>query len=392
VIFIASLLLFNLGYAQSPDSASKESFVFYISEEVTNANEEDEKQIIQLWKDYLMAGNFEDPNSPYWSFEQMKIPDEYLWAVGIPKLKTRDYQVQCKVIGVFAVNDGYFCLQSSFMHKGLGLDEEIHLDAISTVYAKKYNGKFLLVSSAEYYKTVLEHHKVGSINYYVHPFHKFDKEKAQKMHEFNQFIAKELNVEPMEFDYFVANNSRDIVGIWGYHFMNRMFEPVQTGGVASVHNKLIYAGNNSEYYAHELVHLYTFDIYPEFGHFWLGEGIATFFGGSNGETLDWHLGKLKGFIEANPDYDLSNLDNLEMEIPNGEYKSDFRYVIGGFIIKKVYDKYGISGIFEALRVKGNDNHNSFFNFLEEKLEVNRNDFQDYIKGEIKKLDTTMYKQ
>ena len=389
-IFIVFVLIHLISYTQNQTEKLNGNLEFFTSSDVMNAEGQSEKEIIELWKNYLKEGKFQDNKSPYWSFDNMKIPDEYLWAIGVQNLSTRDYKTQCKIIGIFPVEKNYYALKSAFTH----IDEkgEIHLDTITSVYAKKIKGKYLLISSAEYYKDVLEHHRVGNINYYVHPFHKFDIEKANKMNEFNIFLANEFNTKPMEFDYFVANNARDIVDIWGYEYVKRMYIPNQTGGIASIHNKLIYAGNNSEYYPHELVHLYTYELVPKDYHFWIGEGIATFYGGSGGYTLDWHLEKLKSFLNENPNYDLSDIDRLDTEIPNGEYKTDFRYVIGGFLMKKVYEKHGVEGLMEALQITGGNakefhksggSNEDFFNFLKEKLGIEKQDFDSYIKREIK---------
>ncbi|MFT6783942.1 MAG: hypothetical protein ACJA1A_003884 [Saprospiraceae bacterium] len=161
---------------------------FYIHEEVTNADGEVEGQLIELWQNYISDDNFQDINSQYWSFENMKVPDESFWAIGISSLKERDYKVQCKVIGIFEVGNGYWSLISSFSH----LDEsgEMHLDVISSGYAKKIKDQYLLISSAEYLKTVFEYHKVGNINYYVHTFHTFNLAEAKRMNEFNVDMAK----------------------------------------------------------------------------------------------------------------------------------------------------------------------------------------------------------
>lgn len=400
ILFLTFALILNICGAQNEKEKSKthSNIQFFTGSEVMNAQDEPEKEIIELWKNYLLEGKFQDDRSPYWSFDDMKIPDEYLWAIGVQNLNSREYKVQCKIIGIFPAEKNYYALKSAFTY----IDDkgEIHLDTITSVYAKKFGNKYLLISSAEYYKDVLEHHKVGNINYYVHPFHKFNIKEAKKMNEFNIFLAKEFNVEPMEFDYFVANNARDIVDIWGYEYVKRMYIPIQTGGVASVHNKLIYSGNNSEYYPHELVHLYTFDLVPKDYHFWIGEGIATFYGGSGGYTLDWHLEKLRVFLETNPDFDLSDIDKLNTQIPNGEYKTDFRYVIGGFLMKKVYEKYGVNGFLEALQIEGGNvnefhklgSNDAYFTFLKNKLGIEKNQFDSYMKEEMKKLNTTTNKR
>ncbi|WP_196893964.1 hypothetical protein [Aureivirga marina] len=392
-LFYLTILFFQLSCAQQKEEVStkKSGLKFYIGAEVTNAKDSPEKEIIELWQNYLEAGKFRIDDSPYWSYENMKKPDEYLWAIGVQNLSSRDYEVQCKIVGIFPAENDYYALKSAFSH----VDEngEIHLDAIVSVYAKKFGDIYLLINSAEYLKSVLEHHKVGSINYYVHPFHKFDRKQAEKMNEFNRFMVKEFNTEPIEFDYFVANSARDIVDVWGYEYMVKMYIPEQTGGVASINNKMIYSGNNSEYYPHELVHLYTYQIAPRDYHFWIGEGIATFYGGSGGKSLDWHLEKLKKFLAENPDYDLSDIDKLAKQIPNGEYMTDFRYVLGGFLMKKIYEKYGVEGFVDALQVGGGNvkefhkeaSNDAFFHFLDEKLGVNEKNFDTYIKKEMKKI-------
>ncbi|WP_196887429.1 hypothetical protein [Aureivirga sp. CE67] len=389
LLLLFVLISFQISCAQNEKDNS--GLKFYIDKDVTNAKDEPAKEIIKLWKDYLETGKFREENSPFWSYENMNRPDEYLWAIGVPSLKSRDYEVQCKIVGVFPVENGFYTLKSAFSH----LDEngEINIDAIVSVYAKKFGDKYLLVNSAEYLKTVLDHYKVGSINYYVHPFHKFDRKQAEEMNVFNQFMVKEFNTEPIEFDYFVANSAREIVEVWGYEYMSKMYIPAQTGGVASITNKIIYAGNNSEYYPHELVHIYTFALVPKDYHFWIGEGIATFYGGSGGNSLDWHLGKLKKFLAENPDYDLSDIDKLGIQIPNGEYQTDFRYVIGGFLMKKIYEKYGVQGFIDALQIGGGSvkefhkkaSNEDFFNFLEEKLDFKKENFDAYIKEEMYKI-------
>jgi len=208
IFFLILLSIYHLSSSQNENDEVLGGIDFSIHKEVTNANGEIEQQLIKLWQNYISDGNFQDTNSPYWSLENMKVPDENFWAIGINSLKERDYKVKCKIIGVFEVENGYWSLISSFSH--LDKAGEIHLDVISSVYAKKIDNHYLLISSAEYLKTVFEHHKVGNINYYVHPFHTFVLAEAEQMNKFNIEMAKEFGVEPLEFDYFVASNARDI--------------------------------------------------------------------------------------------------------------------------------------------------------------------------------------
>ena len=379
---ILTLILFsicNLGLAQIDETNNLGGMDFYIHEEVTNADGEVEKELIDLWQNYISDGNFQDVNSPYWSFENMNVPDENFWAIGIEKLNEKEYKVQCKVIGIFEVGNGYWSLISSFSH----LDEsrEVHLDVISAVYAKKIEGKYLLISSAEYLKSVFEHRKVGGINYYIHPFHKFKLAEAERMNKYNLEMSKEFGVEPLEFDYFVASNARDIARTWGYEYMNRMYNPSGKGGIASWRNMIIYSGNNSSYFPHELVHLYTYHVVPKDPHLWVGEGIATFYAGTSTYSFQGHMSKLKQFLDDNPEYDLSDISKLKKTIPNGEHASDFRYVIGGLLMRNIYEKEGVKGLVDSLKYGKSDKE--FYRLIEDKLAVKKNDFDKYIKMEMK---------
>ena len=262
----------------------------------------------------------------------------------------------------------------------IGAKGEIVLEAILSVFAKKINEKYVLVNSSQYHKGLWGEKQVGQINYYVHPNHKFDKQEADKMNAFNEKMAKLFNIPIISFDYFVSNYSREIVKLWGYDYMPKIYIPGQTGGVADISNGLVYAGNNSEYYPHELVHLYTNEVYPDGYHFWLNEGFATYMAGSGGYDLDWHIEKLKAYIIENPDFEIS-FKTLKGYIPNGLHSTEFRYVIGGLLCKKVYESNGMKALFDGLKNVRTDEE--LYQFIEEKLNVKQADFSEYIKRIVK---------
>ncbi len=376
--FLIILFTSLTAFGQSNNSETADKLKFFIGEQVVNADGENEKQIIQLWKNYLLAGQYGDINSPYWSFENVTVPDEYLWALNLNNIQNNEHQTQCKIIGIFAVEHDYYCLKSAFMHSN---DGELFLDVIPTVYAKKFNGKFLLVNSTTYHKEVLEHHKVGNINYYVHPFHKFDSDKAKKMNAFCEEMTKLFGVKPFEIDYFVSNTSREITEIWGYEYMDRMYRPEQTGGVALVSQNLVLAGNNSEYYPHEIVHLFAYNVANNLPYFWINEGVATFFAGSSEKSFEWHLNELKEFHKTNPNYDYVNIDTLtDFDLPNGKHMTDLRYIVGAIIIREIYKKENIEGVKDALKI--GSSKEDMFSLLKKKLNVDKAQFNNFIKKQI----------
>jgi hypothetical protein len=376
--FILTIFISLSAYSQNDTLGISNKVKFFIGEQVINADGENERQIIQLWQNYISAGQYGDTNSPFWLFGNVNVPDEYLWALNLNNIQNNNYQTQCKIIGIFPVEQDYYCLKSVFMHSNEG---ELFLDVIPTVYAKKFNGKFLLVNSTTYHKEILEHHKVGNINYYVHPFHKFDSNKAKKMSAFCDEMTKLFIVKPFEIDYFVSNTSREITEIWGYEYMDRMYRPEQTGGVALVSQNLVLAGNNSEYYPHEIVHLFAYNVAENLPYFWINEGIATFFAGSTEKSFEWHLNELKEFHKTNPNYDYVNIDTLtDFDIPNGKHMTDLRYVVGAIIIREIHRKENIDGVKDALRIGGTKE--DMFILMKKKLNVDKDQFNDFIRQKI----------
>lgn len=150
--------------------------------------------------------------------------------------------------------------------------------------------------------------------------------------------------------------------------------------MADIYNNIIYAGNNSEYYPHEVVHLYTHSKFPRQSHHWVDEGIAALIGGSTGYDIEWHWEKLRRFVMKNPDYAMDNLIDLQVHIPNGEFMTDFRYAIGALICQKILEKEGMKGIFEALQAGRSEDH--YFDMIEQKLKIKKEDFGEYVKKEI----------
>ena len=349
-----------------------------IDKNVLNAEDENEKEIIKLWSDYLNSEEYKNPKTIYWDRSEYPIPDYFLWPVNIKNLKNKTPKVQCTVIGIYPTENNHYALKTSLT--SIGDKGEIVLEAIISVFAKKINNEYLLVNSSQYHKGLWKKEQVGQINYYVHPNHKFDKQQAGQMNVFNEKMAKLFNIPTISFDYFVSNYSREIVKLWGYDYMPQIYIPEQTGGIADISNGLVYAGNNSESYPHELVHLYTNEVYPDGYHFWLNEGFATYMAGSSGYDLDWHIEKFKAYIIENPDFEIS-FKTLKGYIPNGLHNTEFRYVIGGLICEKIYESKGIKALFEGLKTVRTDE--DLYQFIEENLNVREADFSEYIKKAVK---------
>lgn len=234
-----------------------------------------------------------------------------------------------------------------------------------------YLTNMVLINSKEWINR-----EIGNITYIYPPSHSFSEEKAVQMGDFNQRMAVLFETEPMKFRYFVTDSYVDLCRLWGFDYAYDMFNMDTSGGSSAVRSKIIYAGNGTEYYPHELVHLYIFGwlgAEHSKAHDWFEEGFATYLGGSRGKSLEWQLGVLKTYLNSEPKPDLSKMFELKMKIG---VSTNLNYVIGGLICKLAYEKGGMPAIKELLTAGTTED--DFYRGVEKVLGVPKEGFGDFI--------------
>ncbi|MEM6802295.1 MAG: hypothetical protein AAF696_12880 [Bacteroidota bacterium] len=367
------------------DRASSQKVVYHINSNIKNTEADYFEGILLAWKSYLNSERFFSRENPYWNYEEMALPD-YSYGSLLMQFRAMDGQsepMQCTVLGIIPVQKEYYLLKMMFSQTDSS-SKQLDIHHIISVYAKKGAEAYQFFNASQYHKEVYENKIFGSINYIIHPAHHFQEDEAEKMNAFNQRMASIFDLSPLSFDYVLANTSGEVAHMMGLDFFPLSYQAVQSGGMADNYNNIIYAGNNSAYYPHEVVHLYTYAKFRGQYHPWVDEGIATHFGGSTGYKLEWHLQKLKAFLEKNPAYPLQELSALESDIPNGEYMTDFRYAIGGYLMRKIYEQEGMPGLFDALQAGRREE--DYFRLLKEKLGIEKEEWGKYIRQEMHSLE------
>ncbi len=381
-LIFALLMVSHLSCASQNDTNADSNITYHINHNVKNSDAEYFQEIQTNWEEYLNSRYFVKTDHPLWNHDEFSYPD-YSYVnllIDLSRLTRQDRHFQCSTIGIVPVEKDFYLLKTIFTEKE---EEMVDIKYIISVYAKRIDGNFQFFSSTHYSKETCMNKQFGKINYIIHPDHSFQKVQAEKMESFNKEMAELFKNEVLAFDYVVANDTRDLSEMMGVNLFSYSYQPVASGGMADNYNRTIFAGNNSAYYPHEVVHLYTYAKFNGQYHPWVDEGIAALLGGSTGYDIEWHWEKLRRFIKANPDYELKDLSALETNIPNGEFMSDFRYAIGALICQKIIDKKGMDGIFEALQF-GKTEEN-YFEMLEHMLGVNKDSFETFVKSEISKL-------
>jgi len=272
------LLFLSLGCNGQEESQALGEITFHINSNIKNVEDDYFKEITSTWKSYINEREFVREGNEYWNYDGMARPD-YSYVsllLEIYRIVREGKKMQCTFMGLIPVEKDFYLLKTMYST----VDDEItELNHIISVYVKEKEGKYYFYNGTQYCKHVFQNEKVGDVNYIVHPDHEFNAEDAKKMNEFNVRIAKLFEVDPLEFDYVVANNSGDLGEIMGLNFFSYSYQPVQSGGMTDNFNRIVFAGNNSAYYPHEVVHLYTNAKFPRQYHPWVDEGIAAFFGG-----------------------------------------------------------------------------------------------------------------
>jgi len=355
-----------------PENDMASTLTYHTNYNVINADDPTVAAIIERWQTYLDSNSHFTFDCPYWHSEELSDPNATLWDLDLRSMKNSNSQNI--VIGVVPIEENFWELISMFINP---MTEPLTPHYILSIYVTKINDEFKFVSKTDFIKPKLAKQQVGEITYFFDKSYTFNEQEAQKLQDFNAQVASFFKTDILDFEYFICENSRETAAVRGYLFEPSMFVPNQYGALTDVVNRIIYAGNNSEYYPHEVVHLYTKELFNYKYHSWIDEGLATYLGGSRGKDLDWHLEQLKIFLTDNPDFPLNEISELHT-ISNGNYSTEFRYAIGGLLIREIYKREGLKGIKQSLQFGRKED--DFYRLMKDKFNVEREEFGDLVRS------------
>lgn len=101
-----------------------------------------------------------------------------------------------------------------------------------------------------------------------------------------------FRTKPIPIMYYSCINPVEVFQIKGYDYNTLMY--VDKSGGLNEPGDIVISGNNSDYYMHEITHIYIAHLFPSINSF-LNEGFATLIGGSGKFNYAWHRNKLKTF-------------------------------------------------------------------------------------------------
>lgn len=334
---------------------------------------------LNLWLDFLNTKN-DSIGSCFWNSQEIDLrgPKDYFLhknqlAFGMPDFLNFISYANIRVLSIRKRGDYYKISNSLAFLNEFGKED---LYAIFDVYAGDDQGELKLFNALHVNKErLLEQKKVGCITYYYPKNHVFDMEKAVQQNVFLVDLAASFKVPIVDVEYYFAETNEEIQRIKGFDYLFGDNGENIPSGIAYIPDRMVFTNGAGEYYPHEIIHILLNPHFPN-AHFWINEGIATYFGMSRGQKLDWHLEKLYHYLKVHPEIDLGNMLSLR----NVDGSTAYQYVLGGFVVQLIFEKEGYEGLKKALNAGVSDVE--YYALIEDILGIKRDSINTEFRAKI----------
>ena len=327
------------------------------------------KSVMRLFENYIGSNPQDKKQNPYWNAEEQKQFKnfDFLESEFQPSLYM-GFPVH--VLSIKSEGGTYF-IKAQFSYTKA--DGSPYVLAIVNYIAKKEKGSDKLYNALPHNKQHWNCTTVGLIDFYYPKYHAFNANKAAELVAFVNQLCADFNVAPKPFDYYFADDYDEVQQLKGIDYYLGMGGEIIPSGKAG--EDKVYCGGMGEYFPHEVVHVMLNPEFPN-AHFWSSEGLATYLGGSRGETLAWHIKRTNAYLKAHPEIDLNEM----LTLSNLDEKTAYHYVLGGLIVKKVHDKGGWALVKEFLR-SGKTDHD-YYRAIEKYLGIKQPELNTYLRGQL----------
>lgn len=315
--------------------------------------------VYKVWNDFLTCGS-DSVGSQYWNRREVQLygDDSYWFIENKLFFPSNDllkswFDTKVGYVHTLTIKDLGSNLFKISAYKALSFPNDKRWDYDSTImnpdeinrevfyffhlYCKKEELGYKLYNALPINSELfLNHTKVDYLNYHYPKIHSFDMQKAAKQNDFIIELCKNFEIELREVDYYFTETVEDLDRLRGFDFVVGQTGKNIPSGQADSKNDVVYCTGTDEYYPHELVHVFLNKDYSNC-HGWMNEGIATFLGGSRGESLQWHAKRTSEYLSEHPEIDLDSCLNYN----NMDEYTDYRYVLGGVLMKSIHAKGGM---------------------------------------------------
>ena len=313
-------------------------------------NRRENAPIITALESFLQTKNDSPSANRYWllsDFTKFVHPYEGIYNIEDSKFGRNFYQPSLMEI-TNTKDTGRKIVKVGFVGHNATTGENI-VKVIYNMVANIQGENVLFSSYIEHATRNWQVKKDGSITYCISPTKEFNPQEAKRQQQDIKTICDFFNCNTIPISYYSCIDPVEVFRIKGFDY-NPMMYVSKTGGLAQPGN-IIFSGNNSDYYTHEIVHLYVYNLFGEAPAF-MNEGVATYFGGSGLHDFQWHKSKLREYLKTNS-ADFIALANNPFERLYIDDETPLAYVAGAIICEKIIREYGKEKLISLLSNKAN---------------------------------------
>ena len=358
-----------------------------VTTEVNIESNADQNKVViyNLWKSFVEAHNDSTSNFPQWNNAdklRWKQPD-LISSEGY--INADIYRYLNKVLEITPQSDAYV-IRSMFYTPYTDYSDVFVLALVNHIAKKDESGEFKLYNWQDYYSRDWQRKSVGSIDYCYYPGYSFNEDKAQEANALIDLFRTKLKAEiPQHITYFIARNLDDEYRLKGYDYVVGMGDQMgNTGGSIDRRNKIIYGdAAHGEIYHHELARLLRLS-YPDM-HFLLNQGLAEYVNSTQmqfGLPVRQHFARMKDWLDANPQEDISNLDSPFYSMDNQTAPA---YQVGMVVCNELYKNGGYEALVRAM--KAGEDDAVFYAFHKKEIGIGQQDFNKWMRSKIAKYST-----
>ncbi|WP_164122776.1 hypothetical protein [Sphingobacterium sp. xlx-130] len=277
----------------------------------------------------------------YWKkedFERFRTP--YYYLKGVEKNGAGEVMYKPSVMEILPIDNSQYIVKLSYISTQ---KSNLFVKAICNLVAD-YSEEDVLFSS---YLNIIDDKwkkiNVDEIDFFISPNrHSFDGKDIQKQMDFNRSLCEFFDVEKVPYTYFSASSVEEFFNIQGVQYHPMMYAD-STGGL--VLHDVIISANDSEFYPHEVCHLYIKKRIPNIDNYF-DEGMATYFGGSGKLMYEDYLQKIKTNLDG---YDFMKIFKQDI-FDNSLWEPDMpiNYVVSAIVCDYGINMIGKEKFFERL--------------------------------------------
>lgn len=309
------------------------------------------KEIITTLRKFLQTKNNSLVSNDYWlisDFEKHKYPFLDIFEIEKGKKGSDFYQPTLMEI-VSTDNQNQWIVKLAFVGYN-NENQENQIRAIYNIVANNINDKIVFSRYQDFVLANWKQIERDEVYYYISPLKKVNEHEIAHQQKDIQKLCDFFNTKPIPLTYISCINPKELFEVKGFDY-NPMMYVSKVGGLAEYGN-IILSGNNSEIYTHEIIHIYTLNLFPN-KHPFFDEGLATYLSGSGTFDYSWHKEKFKRFIQKNPDFKIENYMDDLYERLYFEEETSIPYLIAAVVCERTIRLYGKEKYFEILNSQDN---------------------------------------